>query len=163
MTIQQPVLVLCRAGVPSMLKVGGSYLDDSVIYEMLSRDRPFAPAGEAGEAIFRALYLTTTHFAANVSLYVTPYVDFVALATQRLDLVGAANTENITTEHELFLSVPMLIGGVEKGRMCPRGRWIDVKIETKIGTLLGSSARQIVDSCVVEYDDSLTETLVPIP
>jgi hypothetical protein len=162
MTIQQPQLVLCRAGTPSMLKVGGSYLDDGVIYEMVARFRPFAPAGESGEAIMRALFLTTTHFAANVSLYVTPYVDFVALATQRLDLVGAANTENITTEHELFLSIPMMVGGVEKGRVCPRGRWIDVKIETKIGTLLGSSARQIVDGCTIEYDE-VTESLVAIP
>jgi hypothetical protein len=151
--IQQPQLVLCRgAGTPAMLTVGGTYLDDGEVYEMVARSRPFAPGGQGGEAIFTTLWITTTTFDDAVSLFVTPFVDFVALETQRIDIPGAANPNNAQTIHELALSVPYIFGGIERMRNAPRGTYIDVKVETKIGTVAGSSARQIVDGFEVECE-----------
>lgn len=151
--IQQPQLVLCRGGgTPAMLTVGGTYEDDGEVYEMIARARPFAPGGQAGEAIFTTLWITTTTFDDDVSLFVTPFVDFEPLETQRIDIPGAANPNNEQTVHELALSVPYMHGGVEQFRNAPRGAFIDVRVETKIGTVAGSSARQIVDGFEVECE-----------
>lgn len=152
--IQQPQLVLTRgAGVPSMLVPGSpDYLDDGVIYEMLARSRPYAPAGAGGEAIFTMLYLVTTHYDVSVSLFVTPYVDFAALATQQIDLIGAANPANKSTVHELALSVPYIVGGIERLRVAPRGTWFDVKVETKIAAGNPASARVVIDGGEVETE-----------
>lgn len=152
--IQQPELIVCRGdGTPSMLVVGGdTYLDDGEVYEMIARSRPFAPAGQGGEAIFTTLWITTTTFEDDVSLFITPFIDFAPLATQRLDVVGAANAENKQQIHELALSVPFIRGGIERMRNAPRGCYIDVRIETLIGTIAGSSARQIIDGIEVESE-----------
>lgn len=151
--IQQPQLVLCRGdGTPSMLVVGSGYTDDGAVYEMVARTRPFAPDKMGGEAIFTALWITTTTFDVGVSLFITPYVDFVALETQRIDIPGEANPQNKQRVWELALSVPYIRALVEIMRNAPRGTVIDVKVETKIGTVAGASTRQIVDDIEVEAE-----------
>lgn len=152
--IQQPELVVCRGdGTPAMLVVGEGYTDDGAVYEMIARDRPFAPAGQGGEAIFTALWITTTTYEEDVTLFITPFVDFVALETQQLDIPGAANPTNAQQVHELALSIPYPPPpDPERLRVAPRGCYIDVRIETNIAGAFGSSARQAVDGIEVEVE-----------
>lgn len=152
--IQQPELVVCRGdGTPAMLVVGEGYTDDGEVYEMVARDRPFAPAGQGGEAIFTALWITTTTYDDPVTLFITPYVDFVALETQQLDIPGAPNPTNAQQVHELALSVPWPAPpAAERMRNAPRGCYIDVRVETNIAGGFGSSTRQAVDGIEVEVE-----------
>ena len=152
--IQQPELVVCRGdGTPAMLVVGEGYADDGVVYEMAARDRPFAPAGQGGEAIFTALWITTTTYDDDVTLFITPFVDFVALETQQLDIPGRANPTNEQQVWELALSVPYPAPPAQEYmRVAPRGCYIDVRIETNIAGGFGSSARQAIDGIEVEVE-----------
>lgn len=151
--IQQPELVVCRGnGVPAMLVVGSGFTDDGVAYEMVARSDPFAPAGQGGEAIFTALWITTTTYDQPVTLLVTPYIDGVALAQQRIDIPGRANPTNVQQVWELALSVPYIQGGVERLRVAPRGCVIEVEVATNIGGGMGTSARQAVDGIEVETE-----------
>jgi hypothetical protein len=155
MPVQQPILVVCRGGgQPHMLTVSesGYYLDDGEVYEMAARDRPFAPAGQGGEAIFTALWITTTSYDDPITLFITPIVDFVPLETQQLDLVGAVNAENRTEVHELALSVPYVVGGIERMRNAPRGCYIDVRVETNFGGIAQAASRFSIDGIEVEVE-----------
>ncbi len=96
--------------------------------------------------------MTTTTFDDEVVLFVTPYVDFVALETQRITIPGAANPDNKQTVHEMALSLPFIRDDVEIMRTAPRGAFIDVKVETDIGGGFGTSARQIVDGFEIECE-----------
>jgi hypothetical protein len=151
--IQQPQLVLCRgAGTPSMLVVGEGYEDDGVPYEMVAWARPYAPGGDSGEAIFTTLWVTTTTYDEDVSIFITPYIDGVALETQEIEIPGAANPQDGQQVHELALSVPYIRDAIERMRTAPRGTWIAVRAETKIALGSGTSARQAVDGIVCEVE-----------
>lgn len=148
-----PRIMLGRgAGTPAMLTANDGYEDDGQPYDLLARTRQIAVAGTSGEAIFTALYLTTTTFADLVTLFVTPSVDGVPLETQQVHLGGVANPNERAVVKELALSVPFLRDGVEVMRTAPRGTWFDVTIETRIGLGNPSSTRQIIEAIEVEYE-----------
>lgn len=149
-----PQLVVGRgSGTPAMLKVGVGYIDDDVNYELLGRSEPWAPAGVGGEAIFTMLYVTTRHYDLNVSLFITTFIDGVALAeVKRIDLVGVALSKGEQRVTEVGLSVAHSPAGVELLRYSPRGTWISVQVETRIGTGAGTASRQIVDGIECEYE-----------
>jgi hypothetical protein len=156
--IQQPQLVLCRGdGTPSMLVVGDTYEDDGEAYDMVAWARPYAPGGDAGEAIFTSLWITTTSWNADVHLFITPYIDGVALETQDIFILAAANPQGVQQVHELALSVPYIRDAVERMRVAPRGTWIAVRVETDIAGGFGTSERQIVDGITCEVE-VVTET-----
>lgn len=147
-----PVLFVTRGGgVPALLRVGSGYTDDGLVYDLLARTRRIAPAGPEGEAVFYAISLATTHFDANVTLWITPYVDNVALPTQRLDLLAASPLGTVTT-HEIGLSVAYLDDAmVEIYRAAPRGTWLDVEVKTD-HAVSGAAAKQIAVQASVEWE-----------
>lgn len=139
------------AAVPSLMRANGSsYLDDSVIFNASGKSNRVAPAGAGGECIFTVLYLTTTHFDVNVSLFITPYVDGVALTRQRLNLVGVPGTDGETKVNEIGLSVGHSIAAVERLRYAPRGTWFQVLVETD-AAVVALGAVQVAE-VNVEYE-----------
>jgi hypothetical protein len=124
-----------RLGV-ALLQSETTVADDGQAYDLLLRSDRIVPAGFGGEAIFPVLYLATTHYAANVTLFVTPYVDSVALDTQQVVLVGVPGSSGEHRVHELALHQPFLVDGIERLRTAPRGTFFQVKVETRAG--LGS-------------------------
>lgn len=159
---QIPKLILGRgAATPSVLRANGSsYQDDSVNQNASGKTNKVAPAGAGGECIFTTLFLTTTHYDVNVSLFITPFVDGVALARQRLNLVGVVASDGETKVNEIGLSLPYAPGGVEKIRTMPRGTWFQVLIETDAAIVaLGAC---IVSEVEVEYE-VVRESKEPIP
>lgn len=147
-----PKIFLGKASEPALLLLGGAYTDDGTKYEMLARTRRVALAGAGGEAIFTTLYIATTHYEQNVSLWVTPYVDGVALATQQINLVGVPGTKGETKTHELGLSQSYMVGGTERLRTSPRGTWFEVQVETKYQTSGLTPAKQVVDGIEIEHE-----------
>lgn len=149
-----PQLVVGRGnGTPAMLTVGSGYIDDDTNYELLGRSAPWAPAGVGGEAAFYSLYVTTRHFEDDVSLFITTFIDGVALPeVTRLNLVGVLLSPGEQQVHEIGLSKPYAPAGVELLRYAPRGTWISVQIETQIVDGMGSAARQIVDGVECEFE-----------
>lgn len=161
----EPILVLGKAGEPVILRVGEGYMDDDAAYEMLAKSRGVAPAGPGGECIFTLLYLTTLHYTEDVSVWITPIIDGTALETQRLDLTGVTDSTGERKTHEVGLSVPYLVGGVERLRFAPRGTWFEVQIETKYGDAETgaptTASKQIVESVELEYE-VVRESMEPI-
>lgn len=149
--MQLPVLVVGLTTAPAILRHGVGYLDDDQVYDLYARTDPFMPAGVGGEAAFFTLYLTTTHFDAPTILRVTPRIDGNPLDSTTL-VLNTASVDGVQRVSEIDLSVPHLVGGVERLRYAPRGGWMDVTIETLrvIGTGIG--ARQIVDGIEVEFE-----------
>lgn len=163
-----PLLFFGRTSTPALLKVGEGYTDDGEAYEMYARSRSVAPAGEDGECMFTLLYLTTLHYDTDVSVWITPVVDGAPLPTQRLDLDGVLDSIGERQTHEVGLSLPYTVGGVERLRYAPRGTWFEVIVETKYGDAEAGAApeaaKQIVESVVVEYEvvrESRSTTSIP--
>lgn len=150
--MQIPVLVVGRASAPVILKHGVGYLDDDAPYDLVGRTDPYLPAGLGGEAAFYTIYLTTTHFTASSVLRITPRIDGVPLAPTILVLDTAPGGDGEQRVHEISLSKPYVVGGLEKLRNAPRGSWIDVTIETQRSVGLGVPDRVIVDGVEVEFE-----------
>lgn len=149
---QRPYLILGRGGIGPILLLanGAAYTDDSTAYNASGKTNKVAPAGAGGECIFTVLYLTTTHFDVNVSLWITPYVDGVALTKQRLNLVGVPGSDGETKVNEIGLSVAHSVSAVERLRYAPRGTWFQVLVETD-AAIVGLGAC-IVSEVEVEYE-----------
>lgn len=150
--MQLPVLVLGRSDAPVLLKHGDGYLDDDQVYDLLGRTDPYLPAGLGGEAAFFTVYLTTTHFQAVTVLRLTVRIDGVAVKTTDVVLNTAPGADGEQRVHEIDLSQPHMVAGVERLRYAPRGTWLDVTVETVRGQGLGASARQIVDGIECEFE-----------
>ncbi len=147
-----PEVFLGKATEPALLKLGGAYTDDSVKYELLGRTRRVALAGPGGESIFTSLYVATTHYDLNVSLWITPYVDGVALAAQRIDLVGVPGSQGESKSFELALSQAYMVAAVEQLRYSPRGTWFEVQVETRHVSAVLTPAKVVVDGIEVEHE-----------
>lgn len=151
MTPITPALFVTRAGVPALLRVGSGFTDDGIVYDLLARTRRIAPAGGDGEAVFYTLTLVTTHYDADVALWITASVDGVALPAQRLDL-AAGPAGGTTTTHEIGLSVPYLDAAlVEQYRAAPRGTWFEVAVYTD-HAVSGAAAKQVAVEAFVEWE-----------
>lgn len=134
----------------SLLRVGVGYVDGSAVYNLLARSHRFAPAGQNGECIFTRLAVATRHYTANVTFWLTPSIDGVALATQQIALIGAATTTGIRQSHQLGLSLPYVRSAVEITRTAPRGTWFELLVETQYASAV--AAKQIIESVELEYE-----------
>lgn len=152
-TVGRPELhVGLRDSEPAVLRVGQTFLDDGVCYELLARTRRTAPAGAGGECIFTNLYVATTHFGSDVTLYLTAIVDGVRMQTQALVLLAAdGSVEGETTVHELSLMEPYMVATVERLRHAPRGTWFEVEIAVRCGEEVVPAAL-IADEIEVEFE-----------
>lgn len=137
---------------PVLLRIGAGYDDDSEAYELYAQSEPLAPAGEGGECIFTLLYVTTRHYDADVSFWLTPIVDGVALPTERLDLLATTSQKGEFQTHEVGLSIAYTVAGTERLRYAPRGTWFQLLVETRYGTLGGTPAEQIIEAAEVEFE-----------
>lgn len=142
----------------ALQKVGVGYVDGAAIYNMTARSERIALAGISGECIFTSLFVATRHYDTNVTFWLTPYVDSVALATQTIALVGAANTNGIRQSYQLGLSLPYVRSAVEICRTAPRGTWFELLVETQYASAI--AAKQILESLELEYE-VVRETLQP--
>lgn len=143
-------IVVVRAGVAALLRVGSGYLDDGQPYNLLARSNPLTPEGAGGESIFVSLYLTLRAYEAAVTYAITPIVDDVRLATQTL-VVPIGTATGVRRVYEIGLSIPTLRGGVEMIRTYPRGTWIAVEIASVVG-VGGALARHRIESVEVETE-----------
>lgn len=150
--MQIPVLVVGHAAIPAVLKHGDTYRDDGELYDLVGRSDPFMPAGLGGEVAFYTIYVTTTHFEAATTLRVTPRIDGVPLASTTIVLNTAPTDEGEQRVHEIGLSKPYVVGGLEMLRNAPRGSWIDVTVESQLVAGFGVAARWIVDGIEVEFE-----------
>lgn len=160
--MQTPVLVVGRMDAPAILKHGEGYFDDDQVYDLFCRSDPFMPAGLGGEVAFFTIYVTTTHFDPTTTLRVTPRVDGVALDPTEIVLNTAPGSDGQRMVHEIGLSKPYLVAGVEKLRYAPRGSWMDVLIESQRAEGFGIGARQIVDGIECEFE-VVQEGKEPLP
>lgn len=121
-------------------EVGGG--DDGAPVVMRVRSNRVAPEGPGGEALFEAIILTVRHQAA-LALTLRAYVDDVLVQTTPLTLPAQPSLRSRTLE--VRLSVPVVVGTVERGRLRPRGAWLQVELES-VGI-----APFAVDGCDVEF------------
>lgn len=144
-----PILFVgSRSG--TLLRVGVGYQDGSSVYNLLARSERVAPAGQNAECIFTRLAVATRHYTSNVTFWVTPYVDNVALATQQITLTGAATTTGIRQSHQLGLTLPYIRSAVEITRTAPRGTWFELLVETQYASAI--AGKQIIESVELEYE-----------
>lgn len=116
-----------RASTGVLVQVGETYLDDTAVYNAKGVTDRVAPAGAGGECIFTSLYVTTIHKGA-VKLKVTPIVDGTSLESSTIALT--VKTARTTTVHEIGVSIPYKVGGVEVSRYAARGTWFQTQVET---------------------------------
>lgn len=140
------------------MQIGSGYVDGASVYNLLARSERFAPAGPEGECIFTALFVSTRHYTSDVSWWLTPYVDSVALATQQITLTGAATTIGNRRSQQLGLSLPYVRSAVEICRTAPRGTWFELLVETRYASAI--AAKQIIESIVLEWEP-VRETMQP--
>jgi hypothetical protein len=134
----------------AMLQVGRGYLDRGLEYDFDAKTNRYAPGGSAGECIFISLYAVVT-FTASMVFSLMPIVDGVELEAQTITLVQNATATRQTRVFELGLSVPVLIGGVERARVSPRGTWFQIRAATGF-VVSGDPANQlVVDGLTLEY------------
>jgi len=143
-------LLYAGSRTAQLFQIGSGYADGSAVYNLSARSHRMAPAGSNGECIFTRLAVTTRHYTSNVTFWLTPLVDSVALATQQIALVGAATTIGVATTHQLALSLPYVRSSVEILRTAPRGTWFELLIETQYASAIAS--KQIIESVVLEWD-----------
>jgi hypothetical protein len=153
----EPILALAQGGGAGVFRYGSTREDGGASYEMLALSQPVAPAGEAQEAVFCALTLVVTHTAAAV-LRVTPVVDGQphdgtgGTSDERFTInLEAASTRTTELPFEMGLSVPLMLGGVEVGRLGMIGTWFQVKVET-VGGVGASGTDLIVDLVALEWE-----------
>lgn len=119
-------------GMGASILLAGDGADDAgqpIVVKALTN--PFIPAGEGGEAIFTALWLTVTHTMAGM-VRVTPFVDDVEIADSIYELPMAATAERETLTWELGLMVAvkdMLDDSVTLATVAPRGNRLQLLFE----------------------------------
>jgi hypothetical protein len=150
--MQLPILVLGRSDQPVLLKQGDGYFDDDQAFDLIGRSAPFMPAGLGGECAFYSIYVTTTHYAPTTTLRITPRVDGAFLPPTDVILSSAPPDDGEQRVAEIGLSLPYVVGGVERLRYAPRGCWMDVTIETLRTSGIGVAARIVVDGIEVEFE-----------
>lgn len=145
-----PILYVGSRATPKILQAGVGYVDGTAVYNLLARSHRVAPAGANGECIFTRLAVATRHYTSNVTFWLTPYVDSVALATQQIALTGAATTIGIQQTHQLALSLPYVRSAVEITRTAPRGTWFELLVETQYASAI--AAKQIIELIALEWE-----------
>jgi hypothetical protein len=143
--------------------------DDGATVEAVAEPNAVAPAGVGGECIFSTLWLAITHRnAAPLTLRITPLVDFQPLqqAIVREDLtisdeivIAPSPTGWLTEVIEVGLSVPIESGGVELGRVAPRGAWFSFRLE--LVSPLADGDDLILEAAELEYT-RVRESEVPV-
>lgn len=126
--------------------------DDGVAITAVGETGEFAPAGESGEAIFTAFYVTVTH-TMPVTLRIIPVLDGVKKTAQQKDVALTTEAARTTKIIEVGLWEPVNDSlGAEVGRCALRGTRIQCRFETTGG--LGDGTL-IVDKVEVEHDTVL--------
>lgn len=127
---QQPIRWFLGTGdATGRLLEGGVGNDDAgTPFDARAQTRPLAPAGPGGECMFVNLYLVVERAnAQNFTLELVPIVDDEELDTYELVLEGVA--QPVEEVHEIPLSVPYLVDGLEVARNAPRGAWFSVRVQ----------------------------------
>ena len=146
-----PKLFFGTRGSTGFMEVDRGYLDRGVIYNLYAKTNRYAPAGAGGECIFPSLFVVVT-FTQTMLLYLTPYVDGVALETKVIGLNANLSSTRQTRVFELGLSVPVMLSGVERSRQAPRGTWFQCLVETRFNGTTDVPNQLIVEGLEVEYE-----------
>jgi hypothetical protein len=154
-----PKLFYGTRGSTGFLEVGRGYKDRGVQYQMYAKTNRYAPAGPSGECIFPTLYAIVT-FTESMFLYLTPFVDGVALGLQYVQMIANASSSQQTRTFELGLGVPVVLNGVERSQQAPRGTWIQVLVETHFNDINNIANQLVIEGLEVEYE-VVRETIQP--
>jgi hypothetical protein len=106
------------------------------------RSNRLAPEGAGGDHSFEAVILTLRHQAAQ-SVTLRVFVDDVLQQTSVLTLAAQPAVRARTLE--VRLSVPVLLGGVDRARVRPRGAWVQVEVEST------GTQPLAIDGCDIQY------------
>ncbi len=145
-----PNTFLGTRGTNALLKIDTNYIDRAEAYDLDAKTNRYAPAGEGGECIFTSLYCVLT-YKAHVTVYFTPILDGVELETQSVVLDQNAAITSQTVSRELALSVPITVAGVERGRVSPRGTWMQFRVTTQFA-VGGGATQVVVEGLVLEFE-----------
>jgi len=153
-----------RDASANVLQSNVGFTDNTVPYVPLLKTNPVAPAGAAGEAIFRNVYLTLTH-SMLVDVRVTPIVDFIPLDGTNgqpdertiISLPDLTGTQRLTERFEIGLSLPFPLTGTERFRNALRGAWFQVLIEA----INGLAAGDLIFEQVELQHEIVRESLTP--
>lgn len=146
-----PKLFFGTRGSTAFMEVDRGYKDRGVQYQMYAKTNRYAPAGPSGECIFPSLFAIVT-FTESMYLYLTPYLDGVALGTKLIHMVANATSSRQTRTFEMGLSVPVVVNGVERLEQAPRGTWFQVLVETHFNDINDIANQLIVEGLEVEYE-----------
>lgn len=138
-----PGLFLGLRFVNALLEAHTGNTDDAVAFGLLMRSNRLAPAGLAFTATFKTIHITTLHADAQ-SVTVRLLVDDVVRVTRVIALPSQAEPRQY--KFQVNLSEPVMVAGVERLRLHPRGTWAQVEIESD-----GTAALQ-VDGLEIEWD-----------
>ncbi len=146
-----PKLFFGTRSTNALLEVGRGFLDRAIAYDLYAKTDPWRPAGLDGESIFPSLYAVVS-FTASVTLYLTPYVDGVALETKTISLVQNGSATRQTRAFELGLSVPVAHLGTTRARVAPRGTVFQVLAETRHVLNATTPTQVIIEGLSAEYE-----------
>lgn len=120
-----------RGAGPDILLAGDGHEDGGEPIQVKVRTNPFIPAGEGGEALFTALWLTVTHTMACL-LRVTVFVDAAPLTDSVYHLPLAAAEERIEETFEMGLATAIrdpIDTSVVLATVAPRGNRAALLVE----------------------------------
>ncbi len=130
-----------REAAARLLEAGPGETDAGTAYTMRAKTNKVAPNGVAGQAMFHNAYLTIIHFAP-VTFRVETLIDGVSKLIREValsdgtDPLGGPYTEanRLVEEIQVNLSLPYVVGGVERLRQPLRGTWIEQIITCSTAT-----------------------------
>jgi len=137
-----------RVDSDALLQFAAAPDDDGTPINSVVATRQFAPLGPAGEFALDNLFVTLLKVVdEEVSLDVVVRVNGVALDLPALVLPVTAGPTRMT--RRVPLSVPYLVGEVERGRQAPRGTWVSIELRTTAGA--GTVLPEPQDGVVLEF------------
>jgi hypothetical protein len=125
-----------------LAEAGIGHDDLALAYGFSARTNRVAPNGVSGEAMFHRAYLTVVHFT-TLAFRVETFIDGKSKLVQDVALVGAdplggpyTEANRLVEQIEIALTVPHMVGGVERLRQSLRGTWIEQLVTSSTATFL---------------------------
>lgn len=138
-----PALFLGLRFAGGLLEAHTGNTDDAAPFQLLMRSNRLAPRGLVETASFVAIHVTVLHTETQ-TVTVRLIVDDNRIVERTAVLPSQA--EPAQYKFRVNLSEPVIVAGVERLRLHPRGTWAQVEIESD-----GTAALQ-VDGLEIEWD-----------
>jgi hypothetical protein len=125
--MQSPALFLGTADSGALYEANRGQADDGEPFRLRMRSNRLAPNGLVETATYSHLTVTTQHLAAQ-ALAVRLFVDDEMVCERVLALPAQSSVKQYSAR--VPFSLPLLVNGVERGRVHPRGTWAQIELES---------------------------------